>query len=76
MAIFLHGHAYDVSLYYPMSIMAVDPVCPQAILPMRVTLFSSGTLCMGADTGWGGGTGETRPPGQKVEGGPSEIAIV
>ena len=30
---FLHGHVYSASLHYPMSIGAIDPVCPQAILP-------------------------------------------
>ena len=29
-----------------MSIMAIDPVCPLAILPMRVTLFPYGMLCV------------------------------
>ena len=29
-----------------MSIMAIDPVCSQAILPMRVTLYPSGMLCV------------------------------
>ena len=29
-----------------MSIMANDPVCPKAILPMRVILFPSGMLCV------------------------------
>ena len=41
---FLHGHVYCASPHYPMSIRAIDPVCPQAILPPRVTLFPSGTL--------------------------------
>ena len=27
-----------------MSIRAIDPVCPEAILPIRVTLFPSGML--------------------------------
>ena len=46
MAKFPHRHAYSVSLQYPMSARAIDPVCPQAILPMRVTLFPSGMLCV------------------------------
>ena len=46
MANFSHRHVYSASLHYPMSIMAIDPVCPQAILPMRVTLFPSGMLCV------------------------------
>ena len=29
-----------------MSNSAIDPVCPQAVLPMRVTLFPSGMLCV------------------------------
>ena len=29
-----------------MSIRAINPVCPQVILPMRVTLFPSGMLCV------------------------------
>ena len=41
----LHRHAYSASLHYSTSIMAVDTVCPQAILPMRVTLFPSRMLC-------------------------------
>ena len=41
-----NGYVYRASLHYPMSIRAIDPVCPQAILPMRVTLFHSGTLCV------------------------------
>ena len=44
MANFSHRHVYSASLHYPISIMAIDPVCPQAILPMRVTLFPSGML--------------------------------
>ena len=39
---FLHRHIYSTSLRYPISIRAIDPVCPQAILPMRVTPFPSG----------------------------------
>ena len=34
------------SLHYPMSIMAIDPTCLQAILPMWVTLFPSRMLCV------------------------------
>ena len=44
MANFSHKHVYSASLHYPMSIMAIDSVCPQAILPMSVTLFPSGML--------------------------------
>ena len=33
-------------LHYPISVRAIDPVCPQAVLPMRVTLFPSGKLCV------------------------------
>ena len=29
-----------------MSIRVTDPVCPQVILPARVTLFPSATLCV------------------------------
>ena len=46
MANFLHGHVYGASLHYPMSIGAIDPVCPQAFLPMRVTPYPSGPLCV------------------------------
>ena len=46
MANFSHGHVYSASLPYLMSIMAIDSVCPQAILPMRMTLFPSGMLCV------------------------------
>ena len=42
MAIFLHGHVYSASLHYPMSIRTIDPVSPQAILPVSVKL----TLCV------------------------------
>ena len=45
MANCLHGHVYSASLHYPMPIRAIDPVCPQAILPMGVTLVPSKTLC-------------------------------
>ena len=43
---FSHIHVYSASSHYPMSIVAIDPVCSQAILPMRVTLFPSVTLCV------------------------------
>ena len=46
MANFSHRHVYTDSLHYPMSVRAIDLVCPQAILPMRVTLFPSGMLCV------------------------------
>ena len=46
MAYFSHRHLYSASLHYPMSISAIDPVCPQAILPMTVTLFPSGMPCV------------------------------
>ena len=46
MATFLHGHVYSASLYYPMSIRVIDQVCPQAILPMTVTLFPPVMLCV------------------------------
>ena len=39
-----HKHVYCTSLHYPMSIRAIDPVCPLAILLMRVTLFPSETI--------------------------------
>ena len=45
-AYFSHRHAYCTSLHYPMSIRAIDTVCHQAILPMRVTLFPSGMRCV------------------------------
>ena len=38
-------HVYSASLHYPILVKAIDLVCPQAILPMGVTLFPSGTLC-------------------------------
>ena len=44
MANFSHRHVYSASLHHPMSIRTIDPVCPRAILPMRVTLFPSGML--------------------------------
>ena len=43
-----------------MSIRAIDPICPQAILPMRVTLYPYETLCQ-----WriqGGAMGAIAPP--------------
>ena len=43
---FLHTHVYSASLHYPMSIMSIDPVFPQVILPMTVTLLPSGMLCV------------------------------
>ena len=46
MANFLHRHIYGASSHYLMSILAIDPVCPQTILRMRVTLFPSGMLCV------------------------------
>ena len=46
MANFSHRHVNSASLHYPMSIMVIDPVCPQAILPMGVTLFPFGMLCV------------------------------
>ena len=36
-------HVYSGSLHNPMSIRAIDSVCPQAILAMGVALFTSGT---------------------------------
>ena len=45
-AILSHRHVYNASLHYPMSISAINPVCPQAILPMRVMLFPSGVVCV------------------------------
>ena len=44
MANFSHRHVNSASLHYPMSIMAIDPVCLQAILPMM--LFPSSMLCV------------------------------
>ena len=46
MANFAHRHVYNASLHYPISIMAIDPICPQEILPMWFTLFHSGMLCV------------------------------
>ena len=40
---FSHGRVYSASLHYPVSISAIDPVCPQQIFLMRLTLFPSGT---------------------------------
>ena len=44
MANFSHTHFYSASLHYPMSVRAIDPVFPQAISPMRATLFPPGML--------------------------------
>ena len=46
MAIFSYRHVYSAYLHYPMSIRAIDLVCPQPILPMRMTLFPSVMLCV------------------------------
>ena len=46
MANFSHRHVYSALLRYAMSIRTIDPVCPQAILPIRLTLFPSGMLCV------------------------------
>ena len=46
MANFSHRRVYSDSLHYPMSIMAIDPVCSQTILPIWVTLFPSGMICV------------------------------
>ena len=46
MANFSYRHVYSAFLHYPVSIMAIDLVCPQAIFPMGLTLFSSGMLCV------------------------------
>ena len=46
MANFSHRDVYSVSVHYPMSISAIDPVCPQAISAMTVTLFPSEMLCV------------------------------
>ena len=43
---FSHRHVYSASLQYPMSIRAIDSVCPQPNLAMSVTLFTSVTLCV------------------------------
>ena len=37
-ATFLHEHVCSASLHYPMLIRAIDPVCPKAILPIKVML--------------------------------------
>ena len=44
--VFHNGHVYSASLHCPMSIRVIDPVCPQATLSLRVTLFHSGILCV------------------------------
>ena len=44
MVSFSHRHVYSAFLQYPMSIRAIESICPQAILLMSVTLFSSGML--------------------------------
>ena len=46
MANFSHRHVYSASLHYAMSILTFDPVYLQAILPMMVTLFPFGMLCV------------------------------
>ena len=46
MASFSLRHVFSASLHYPMSIMAFDSLCPRVILPMRLTLFPSGVLCV------------------------------
>ena len=46
MANFSSGHVYSASLYHPMSVRAIHSVCAQAILPLRVTLFPPGVLCV------------------------------
>ena len=43
---FSNGHVHCASLRYPISIRAIDSLCAQAILPMMVTLFLSGMLCV------------------------------
>ena len=43
---FFHKGMFIVSLHYPMWIRAIDPVCPQAILPMKATLLPFGMLCV------------------------------
>ena len=45
LAHFSHRHVYSVSWHYLTSIrdfMVIDTDCPQAILPLRMTLFHSG----------------------------------
>ena len=44
--IFSHRYVNSASLHCPMSFRPIDTVCSQAILPMKVTLFSSGILCV------------------------------
>ena len=46
MAIFSRRYVYSASLHQQISVRAIDPVHPQAIFPMRVTLFLSGMLCV------------------------------
>ena len=46
MANIAHRHVYSASLHYPMPIWAIDPICPQDVLQVRVTLFTSGMLCV------------------------------
>ena len=41
-----HRRVFSAFLHYSMSIRAIDSVCPQASLPVRVTLFLSGMLCV------------------------------
>ena len=67
MANFSHRHVNSVSLHYPISIVAIDPVCPQAILPLRSTLYPSGTLCAGLEILRGGGPGGPDPPPRAPE---------
>ena len=43
---FSHRHVYSACLHYPISIRAIDPVCLQAVFPVRVTLLPSGMLCV------------------------------
>ena len=43
---FSHRHVYSASLHCPLSIKAIDPVCPQANSPKTATLFPSGMLCV------------------------------
>ena len=46
MANFSERHPYSASLHYLMPIRAIDLICPQAILPVRMTLLPSGMLCV------------------------------
>ena len=41
---FSHRHVLGARLHYPMSIMAIGPVWPQAIIPTRLTMFPSRML--------------------------------